>query len=214
MADLYETLGVPGDADTAEIKAAYRKAVRKVHPDAGGKREDFDRVQLAYNILTDQRARDRYDRTGDDRPIDPVALQRQQAMTTVAGKLNMLISAPEVDPRHFDLVLGIKELIEAEATDIRKQIAESKRMQERLRQFEKRLKHKAKDAPDAVRPMIQAQIDSHQGRISALEDGLGVLTAAKELAAEYVYEMDRQEPVHMTRIAPMGRGTGWYSSGA
>ncbi|NER51970.1 MAG: DnaJ domain-containing protein, partial [Symploca sp. SIO1A3] len=33
MPDYYETLGVPRDADTKQIKRAYRDLARKYHPD-------------------------------------------------------------------------------------------------------------------------------------------------------------------------------------
>lgn len=50
-ADPYAVLGVARGADQAEIHAAYRKAVRRTHPDAGGTAADFEAVQEAYETL-------------------------------------------------------------------------------------------------------------------------------------------------------------------
>jgi len=55
--DPHLVLGVPRDADQAAIHAAYRRAVRRTHPDAGGSADAFDAVQVAYEKLRDSTVR-------------------------------------------------------------------------------------------------------------------------------------------------------------
>ncbi|KAF7162371.1 hypothetical protein CNMCM6106_009343 [Aspergillus hiratsukae] len=68
--DLYEVLGVKEDATQDEIKSAYRKLALKHHPDkvpADQKDEahtKFQQIAFAYAILSDERRRRRFDRTG------------------------------------------------------------------------------------------------------------------------------------------------------
>ena len=66
--DYYEVLGIQKDASAEEIKKAYRKAALKYHPDRnpGDKEaeEKFKEVGEAYEVLSDEEKRQRYDQFG------------------------------------------------------------------------------------------------------------------------------------------------------
>ncbi|CAN6192670.1 unnamed protein product [Urochloa humidicola] len=60
----YEVLGIGAGASRGEIKAAYRRLAREVHPDAGGGGDDgFIQLHAAYATLADPDERARYDRS-------------------------------------------------------------------------------------------------------------------------------------------------------
>lgn len=67
--DLYGTLGVPRGASKQDIRKAYRRLARDLHPDrndAPSAAERFKRVTHAYDVLSDDGQRKLYDEFGND----------------------------------------------------------------------------------------------------------------------------------------------------
>jgi len=66
--DYYEVLGVSKDVSLNDIKLAYRRLARKLHPDLNKTdpqaKEKFIEVQEAYEVLSDEQKRQNYDRFG------------------------------------------------------------------------------------------------------------------------------------------------------
>ena len=65
--DYYEVLGVNKDTKKEDIKKAYRKLVKKYHPDVNkedGAEGKFKEVQEAYEVLSDDTKRKAYDQYG------------------------------------------------------------------------------------------------------------------------------------------------------
>jgi molecular chaperone DnaJ len=66
--DYYELLGVDRNASTEEIKRAYRRVARKLHPDINPDpqtQEQFKAVTAAYEVLSDPQRREMYDMGAD-----------------------------------------------------------------------------------------------------------------------------------------------------
>lgn len=80
MADPYSTLGVSRDATEKDIKSAYRKLAKELHPDKNKDNpkatERFSTATQAYDLLSDKQKRSAFDRgeiDGDGNPANPFA---------------------------------------------------------------------------------------------------------------------------------------------
>src|SRR5690242_14442389 len=78
MADPYATLGVTRSATEKDIKSAYRKLAKELHPDRNTDNpkaaERFSDVTKAYDLLSDKDKRARFDRgeiDGEGNPASP-----------------------------------------------------------------------------------------------------------------------------------------------
>jgi DnaJ-class molecular chaperone len=83
MADPYSTLGIARGASDADIKKAYRKLAKELHPDTNPNNpkaaERFAKVTAAYDLLSDKGKRAQFDRgdiDGDGNPANPFAGMR------------------------------------------------------------------------------------------------------------------------------------------
>jgi molecular chaperone DnaJ len=68
MSDHYQVLGVDRNASQDEIKKAYRKLAREMHPDVNPDpkvQDRFKEITAAYEVLSDPDKRSSYDRGGD-----------------------------------------------------------------------------------------------------------------------------------------------------
>lgn len=70
--DYYEVLGLQKGASQEEIKKAYRGLAKKYHPDVNkeaGAEEKFKEINEAYDTLSDEQKKARYDQYGFDDPM-------------------------------------------------------------------------------------------------------------------------------------------------
>lgn len=87
----YEILGVPKAATELEIKSAYHRLARRLHPDkaespaqAATLEMEFSRISTAYNTLKDKDKRSAYDRTLQQNAENPVGKDSDVTASSMA----------------------------------------------------------------------------------------------------------------------------------
>ncbi len=92
METYYDVLGVPEDASTDDIEAAYRERLKTTHPDVSDDDDASDRTKLlieARDVLTDDEERARYDRLGHEQYVEtaggPETTQTQSSDEDAGG---------------------------------------------------------------------------------------------------------------------------------
>lgn len=176
--DPYAELGVPYDADQDAIKAAHRKKIKKVHPDAGGSPETFDKVQRSYMILSDQQKRDHYDRTGQTE-TDSVAAQEAQVLHAMLGIMEQVVDNEPVDLEFTDIKQLIVTSVDELLRKIDAEVLATTRKLTRLDKLEKRFKRK-KGAKGADASIGMFQMVMKQQRLK-LQGHLDMTQKAKDL---------------------------------
>lgn len=90
VASHYETLGIESDAPVEDVRAAYTRLVKVVHPDHGGGAALFRAVREAYEELSDPARRAAYDASlsagaGGDAAYGAVAQEEAPHESPTAG---------------------------------------------------------------------------------------------------------------------------------
>lgn len=152
---LYAALGLDTSATAEEIKAAYRAAAKRAHPDAGGDTEAFHSVNRAVSVLLDPEKRKRYDETGhaDTGPKN----EEGKAREDVAYHMLTFLLDEETDNLDHHVIDALVNLYQdREQSFIKSQIATMRRMA----RIERALKPLAfaGAGPDFVRKAIEDRL--------------------------------------------------------
>jgi DnaJ-class molecular chaperone len=172
----YQVLGVPPDANDEVIKAAYRKLSRKYHPDRkGGSAEKMASVNVAYGILRDPAARERWDLTGDERPKTPLDVAARQVIMQM---ITQIFQQPgESDVQHV-----VAKSLRDNLSSMRQKLADCPRARGRIQRMRSRMKLKGEN--NFVDGLVTSTLESLDKVESDTKQGIEQLTRAVELWRE------------------------------
>ncbi len=191
MIDLYATLGIKRDADHDTIRKAYRKLSKKYHPDMpNGDAEKFAAVAQAHDVLTDERQKAHYDRTGEFLGKTPEGNPDAEMYSYIAQCATAAINE-FVDQPGFDLVKSIKGQIAMGRDVLEKQRRDGVQFKMRFEKALKRVKVKKDGDENILSKLLQSQITAAESQIATVEFKTAQLKRAEEFIDAYGYDVDK-----------------------
>lgn len=188
MKKLYEVLGVEETATTEEIKKAHRKLVKEHHPDKGGDPEKFAKIQEAYEVLSDDARRKRYDETGQYDEVKDTFHQE------FAGFVSQII-IPEIEGAavlDFDLMGIAAEVIKRNKKSGAEQIKQAEKQKDRLERYIPRF-GRTDDGEDFITAMIEQRVKAFDNAIERMGKEMDILDRLQEELTKYEYQFDDEE---------------------
>jgi curved DNA-binding protein CbpA len=149
---LYDDLGVEKTASDEEIKAAYKRAAKRTHPDVGGNAADFEKIKLARTVLLNPNARKKYDETGSI-DEDELKNEREQAFNLAMQAVYSAIGhfeAGGVDLITCDLVGEAAKKLAADLKLCEDGIKGTEKAALKLRELAKRFRAKTKETGNRI----------------------------------------------------------------
>jgi Ca-activated chloride channel family protein len=199
--ELYDLLGINTSATPDEVKAAYRLAARRFHPDANtnpGATEAFRKIADAYTVLSDPDQRAAYDRTlAAAKPLyavralysrSPLPLLNEPQVLYVLLELHPII-IPDLPPPPVNVCLVIDRSTSMQGERLDQARAAARQMIDDLRDQDSFSVVAFSDRAEVVVPAQTAEADRSRpkARVSTLlafggtEILQGLLTGLTEL---------------------------------
>lgn len=180
MKTLYEELGVTQSATAEEIKTAYRKASKRTHPDKGGNADEFRRVSLAHEVLSDPARRERYDATGED--------GAESGPTATDVILSVWDQVLELFTPGDDLLRLLQEGLDGALRKMDQKISELSKREKKFAEMLLRLS----DESGLFRGMIEAKIEHLKKGVEFEQRGRKLVESAKALVVGVSYRADKR----------------------
>lgn len=173
--NLYEVLGVEPGASKDQIKAAYRAAARKHHPDAGGSAEHFMAVTRSYDVLMNDELRATYDADGTVDDGD-VRKQRDRVMGILSECLDVVIEQIDGNVSENDVVRMMKRIISTGVENLDKQIKNFEKQVASLSEINRRIKRE-EESKNTFSEVIMGKINAANAKLNDIrkERALGAM---------------------------------------
>lgn len=178
------------DADQETIKAAYRRAAQKNHPDKGGDETLFLKIQKAYEVLSDPVKRDRYDKTGDtnDQTFG-------QAEATLAALFHAVITAGDFSG---DLIEVCKSKVGARLLHLKREMSKH---EARISILQRQINRITCKKDNLYENLLKSEIDKLSKLVDSTKQEIDIINQVSGLLGEYT---DTQPVEATTLFVTMG----------
>jgi len=176
----YEILGVDKGATESTMRRAYRRKAKAAHPDAGGDRAAWAALQKAYLLLTDDRARKRFDETGE------TELENDQTELTATAVIGEAFAAVCNQPLYVNMIVAMRRKISDDLAAIRRAIPLAREERVKWEKLQGRFKRKQAGG-NLFEGFLKSKLRPIDLKIASFELGERASMRALEILEEYEF---------------------------
>lgn len=194
MPNLYEILDIERTATADEIKAAYRRKSKVLHPNAGGaaSKEAFLELKNAYDVLRSPSRRQHYDETGEtqnEKAHNDHKFALELIRTMMETAIGQVLSFPtdEIYNNPIEVMTGvIEQHIQTIAQDIANKRGEIVRLVKLAKRFG------ASEGQPVLAMMVEYRIGNLERSVEGGETQIRHHRSALDILALQTFKPDRQ----------------------
>lgn len=183
--NLYEILGVKPNSTIEEIKRAHKEKVKEHHPDLGGNPEVFKKVQEAYEILSDQVSRARYD-AGDS--IDSIRSSTENQVLSIVLNTFLHVVSGSIDLKSTNVFDEMKKIFKDNRKDLSRHIDKMDKLLSRFQEAKKRI---GGNKDSLFKQMLDNGSSQTQAQKKQLQEKDRVFEEAIAFVKDCNYDIDR-----------------------
>lgn len=189
--EFYDKLGVSPDATQDQIKKAFRKKAKDLHPDKNPgdkkKEEEFKEIAQIYDTLSDPNARRRYDTDGN--AMNTETFVRQEALGVVISHVLMIILKKGESIFSTEIFKEISQVLKTDGFDHLDKIKAIKKEAKKIDKILSKIVHKHGEN-SFLHQAITAEKNKMLMSISEHKLKIKILKAAKIIVKEYRFNSD------------------------
>lgn len=204
--DPYKVLELPVDCSAEDVRVAFRRLSKTMHPDTeeGRRRsaQEFKDILWAKDLLLDPKAREQFDRLGK---VGGVELDiREKTLQVVNSIISQVLDA-EDDEDTTPVLQKINAWLLTARTDLADQLRTARRKLKRARSIARRMTRKKGQGPDLLANIMRSRCDLAQKRVDAAQEAVEVHAKVIEFFADYEYHHDKlQQTFFQAGVPPRG----------
>lgn len=206
MVDLYGVLGVEPNASQDDIKRAGKQRRRETHPDAGGDQEAFIAVGRALAILSDPRARERYDQTGYDEPMSAENEIQAAAMGYLNGLVIQLVEGDVADSPFHNIIGSMRDIAHAARAGTLKRIASVDRTIRKIERNKDKF-HRINGKTNFLKLALEGRLVELRKLMFQMERERDMYDKAVDLLMSYRFDQDDPMPWGQATMSVVNGGS-------
>jgi curved DNA-binding protein CbpA len=187
MENPYDVLGIARSSGEEEIRSAFKRRAMELHPDRGGRTDQFQLIVWARDLLLDSQRRATYDETG----TDPQRSNRIASIREDLAKLFRHVIEQASDVKKTDILLVAKRILEQSRNQLQ---VERKKVQKYIERSEEALQRTTIKNEDFesqfVLEMMKIETKKDRAKLDEIDVKIATHDTIEKMLENFEYAVD------------------------